>query len=333
MKKITVTVCLKILILSLPLAAEEKIKFEGYASSGMEYYDDEVYASCYYQGKLKVETTLDENFKAVLDFRGRSETNEVELKGAYLRIKYSPWAHIKIGQIKKRFTLEEMSSEEDLPTIQVSLLNRHMDPFGFVVRGNGVSVYRDYEGDGVPVGYQAGVYYNESHHIYGVARFDRYSAGSFQRFGLGGVYRESIGSGDKSAMAFSLDGSWVFDRFSTEIESVWGQDPVESHYRQLQNRSDKAQFVGGRFLITYKYPVERRFLTAWEPMALFCFLAPDTDQCEVHQIQCLVGLNIYLHKKVRIRINGDLILCNNSLDTSKYTMSGSGVMAEVQTRW
>ncbi len=313
--------------------AKEKVKFEGHVASGMKYLQRDVYGFSYYYGKLRMETELDDNIKTVLDFRGRSETNEVELKSAYLRIQQSPGVFVKIGNVKKRFTAEEMDSKEDLPTIETSLLNRHLEPFGFVVRGMGITLYRKYENKGLPVGYRTGIYYNESRHMYSLLRLEHYKIGPFQRMGLGCIYRKPLSRGEKTVMAFSADLAFKAGRFRSEIEGVWGQDPVESYYRILKSIPETAAFTGGKLLITYSQPFKYKFLKAIEPVLLFSFLAPDTDEFEVHQIQCLTGLNVYIHKKVRIRINNDLIFANNALDTSVYATENSKFFVEVQTRW
>ena len=306
---------------------------EGYAATGMIYWQETVYGTSYYKGKLEVEHEFEDDLEAVLDFRANSESKEVELKEVFLKIDYSSWVHIKVGHVKKPFTVEEMSSKEDLPMIESSLLNRTMEPFGFVVRGDGLTVYRKYKGEGAPIGYQAGMYYSESRHLYGVARIERFALGPLDRLGFGGIYRSFTGRDKDPVYAFSMDAMRAFGKLNAEIEAVYGQDPVESAYRRLEGRKDKAAFTGGRLLLTYFQPMNRRLFTALEPMLLLGFVAPDTDRMEVHKLQCLLGVNIYLHKKVRIRINGDFLLSNNRLNTSVYAKTGTNFMAEMQTRW
>ena len=316
-----------------PTVAKNKLELEGYAASGMIYWHETVYGMSYYKGKLEVEQKIDDDLEAVLDFRASSETKEVELKEVFLKIDYSPWIHVKIGHVKKPFTVEETNSKEDLPMIESSLMNRTMEPFGFVVRGDGMTVYRKYKGEGAPIGYQAGLYYSESRHLYGAARVERFEIGPLDRVGFGGICRRFTGRGEEPVYALSLDAMRAFGKLNAEIETVYGQDPVENCYRKMEGRTDEAAFIGGRLLLTYNYPVNRRLFTALEPVALLGFVAPDTDRMEVHKLQCLLGLNIYLHDKVRIRLNGDLLLSNNRLDTSVYARTGTNFMAEVQTRW
>lgn len=313
--------------------AKDNIRVEGYVTSSFQYAQNEVYGSGYYLGKLRVEQKIDSDFKAVLDFRGRSKTNEVELKHAFLRIKYSPWMRVKIGQVKKRFSAEEMVSKAELITIERSLLNRHMQPFGYVVSGQGLTIYRKYEGKGAPLGYRAGLLYNESRHLYTLLRFERFNIGPFQRVGTGGIVRKFTGTGQTVTTAFSLDGLIQLGAFATEIETVWGHDPVESHYRSLEGGSGRAAFVGGRMMFSHRYSYQERHIKILEPVILFSFLAPEVSQLDTHHYQCLLGINLYLHKKIRIRMNSDFILSNNKLDTDTYTYDRSTYTVEVQTRW
>jgi len=333
-KKISILSIFMVTVLPLGSVAwgQKKVSYDGYVSSGLEYLHRKVYGEGYYKGKLKFEIDLSKDLRGVLDFRGKSADREIELKGAYVRFSYVPHLRVKVGQIKKRFGLEELIAKEKLSTIQESLINRYLAPFGYVVRGLGIELSRVYKKKN-PYSFNLGIFYNESHQSFLLGRVARYNLWGFYQIGVDGIYRRCIDGGNRDFYAFSLDLTRQVKAFHWEGEVFYGQDPVESDYRRLCNKDEEVSFLGVRSLVLHHWDTHRHVIQGVEPLFLFSFLAPDVDTMKTHRFQFLVGLNLYFHPKVRFRINGDLILTNTQYNPDEYAMTQSRAIGELQLRW
>lgn len=322
-----------VLIIHIAISAKEKVKYDGYISTGVEYIIKEIYSEVYYKGKMEFKIQLDNFIEGTLDFRGRSVDKEVDLKAAFVRFAYWPRLRIKVGRIKKRFGLEELVSKEKLVTIEESLMNRYLAPFGYVVRGTGIDVYQGYKGNGSPYGFHLGCFYNESHHNFFLGRFTRYGTLGFDQISINGIYRLGITQGLRDYFALSLDLSRNIIGLWWECEMFYGQDPEESDYRFFLGNTAKVHFFGIRSLLLYLWETQQQIVQGIEPLLLFSFLAPDVEASNVHRIQILLGCNIYFHPKVRFRLNSNLNLTNNRVNPDEYVMNESKFTVELQLRW
>ena len=56
---------------------------------------------------------------------------------------------------------------------------------------------------------------------------------------------------------------------------------------------------------------------------------PDSDLSEYHTIQSILGINFYIDKDVRFRINGDLRFIKSKFNSAYSTQSSRGIF-EIQ---
>ncbi len=313
--------------------AQTKIKYDGYISTGFGYIHNDTQVRILNKGKVEYKIYTENDIKGELDIRTSSNSNDVKIKGLYIRLSDSKPTRIKFGFIKKRFGLEETVNHEELHTINESIINRYMAYFGYVVRGEGVEISHDSGENENAISYRIGTFYNENQKIYFLGRITKQNYSIFDRVSIGGIYRISTKGFKRNHFALSLDAGNEFRYLYWENEFFYGEDPIETEYRSISDSGNNVRFFGYRTLIKTEHLFNSTYIKSVEPVMLFCFLAPDVDQFDVHRLQTLIGVNIYSAPKVRFMINGDLVLSNNSVTKDKYYMTDSCVSCKVQLRW
>ncbi len=327
-------VCLFITCISVPEgSAQTAMSYTGSLSTGLYYEYQDSHTRKANRAKIEFNVNIKKNIKGQIDIRNRKKTNEIYLKGAWIKLRSDSPVKIKIGSIKKRFGFEETFSKDELYTIDTSIINRHMEYFGYVIRGQGVEIYRKYKGEGHPYSFNTGAYYHESQNYYFSGRMVKHNFPFFDHAGVSGILRFSLLNSKESFGAFGIDVSKSVNSMNFEAELFYGDDTDATAFRRLSGRWEKVNFLGFRSLIRKEIKLNKSRLRKIEPLVMFCYLAPDTESLDVHQLQSLLGLNLYVTKKTRFRINGDMVLSNNPVEKDKYYYTDSRVSSEFQIRW
>lgn len=324
-------------IISPGLRSQQKVSYDGYVSAGgkIEYKG---FAESFYRAKMQLEFKISDFVEAQVDLRGRSGRREVELREISGEFKYWGKTRLKVGNLKKRFGMEELLSREKLYTIERSLINRHISPMGYVGREVGVQLYKKWkDGDNDNYSYYAGISYNESRAVGANGRISIHDALGLSHLGFDAVYAKFKGElifGDPlDAFAFSMDLSKKIGHYVSEAEIFVGKDPMETRIGRLVGDRRSVYFGAMRSLHVYRLELDDKTLKAIEPVILLSFLAPDTRDFGVNQFQMLIGFNIYFDEDVRLLFNGDLILSNSRYRRDDRFYTGSTVMTEIQFRW
>lgn len=321
------------LFLNQKVFSQTKIKNDGFISTGFKYLHGDTYTKIVNGCKIEYDIHVNDNIKGQLDIRTSSSGKNIILKSADITFFNSKPVRLKIGMIKKKFGIEEMYSIEKLPTIRRSIINQYLAYFGYVVRGEGIEISRKYEGKGSPYSFNTGIFYNESLYIFAVGRFSRHNFFLFDQISINGIIKHNAKIDEPHYGAVSLDAAKTVSGTHIEGELFYGDDPDQTNYRRLAGYNGKIRFIGIRTLFTHKFGTRNNTIKAFEPVIMFCFLAPDTNTTDVHRIQSLLGMNIYFDPKVRFRINGDLVFSNNKITKDEYSLSNSFFSCEVQLRW
>ena len=313
------------------LNAQKKVSYGGYFQLGGEAEYKDIYIESFYKAKLEFELKLNEKIKVEIDIRGDSETRQFELYEASAAFKLSNEFKLEIGDLKKRYGLEELVSHEKLATINKSMINNYLEPLGYVNREPGVQIH--WFDDNSKTGIISGIHYNESHKLTFMARFTKEGFLGFDAAGFNLQFAKEARLDMPNTYAVSFDLQKNIGTINCNFEIFNGEDPVESYYRALTGDNDKVKYLGLKALVLNNFELNGDILKSIEPFFLTSFLVTDIKEFDVNSIQFLIGCNFYFDEDVRLMIDGDLYLTNHSYDKTERTLYGSNVIAQLQIRW
>lgn len=311
--------------------AQKKISYGGYFELGGKAEYKDVYVESFYRAKLEFKFKLSEKTKVEVDIRADSEDREFKIYEASVTFKLTPNFNLEVGDLKKRYGLEEQVSHEKLPAIKESMINEFLEPMGYVNREPGVQVH--WADDEKLTAITAGFHYNESHKTTLMSRVSRGGLLGFDNVGLNLQYAIERRLEMPDTYAVSMDFAYTAASVNGTFEIFHGQDPVESYYRISRGDYEKVKFFGLRSLAIKNFPIESEFLTGIEPFFQPSILVPDMRNFDVNTIQLTLGCNFYFEEDIRFMIDGNLDLTNHSYDKDERTLYGSGVYAQLQVRW
>jgi len=309
--------------------AQKKVSYDGYFEIGGKSEYDDIYIESYYKVKLETEFEINENTKIEIDMRSDSEDREMRLYEASASIDITERLELEIGDLRKRFGIEEWTSREKLPTIRRSMINRYFEPLGYVNREPGIQLEWKMEDFFI----SCGIHYNESHAFTFIARGSKSKLAGFDKvFAAFQTIRTRDGQVPHSS---AFNGGLVCNvkGFNMELEAFYGQDPIESYYSSISGEKDNVYFSALKTTISKKFSLNSKVISVFEPLLLAGILVNDIDYIDVNRIQVLLGINIYFNDNTRLMINGDLILSNHFYNKSKRTLSGSNAIIQLQIRW
>ena len=324
-------VILFLILTSFSAYAQKKVEYGGYFEIGGKSEYKSIYVESFYKAKLEYKFKINDYAKVEIDVRANSEDRQIELYEGSVSFKLSHQLKLKIGDLKKRYGLEEQTSHEKLLTINTSMINNYLDPLGFVSRDPGIQLYWNDSNDNITIA--GGVHYNESHRLTIITRLDSKNILGLDKVGAGfQLAREKDNELSHTYIA-SIDASKDFYFINVELEVLTGQDPVASYYKKLDGQSGMVNFLGLKALLSNKFSLNSDIVKNIEPLLLASILSKDTDNLDVNSIQLLFGFNTYFDEDIRFMINGNLILTNHEYDKNERTMYGSDVQAQLQIRW
>lgn len=313
------------------LQAQKKVDYGGYFEVGGKVKYNYIYVQSFYKVKLEYKLKINDITKVEIDIRGDSEDRQIELYEGSASFKINKNFEFEIGDLKKRYGLEEETSREKLPFVEESMINAYLEPLGFVSRDPGLQIHWNDDNEITKV--TGGVHFNESHRTTLMTLIKRKNFWGLDK--VGASFQLALESDNE------LPNTWIanintekdFGFVNCEIEFFTGQDPNESYYRRIVGEDGKVNYFGSKALLTKKIFFDSDFIKCIEPLFLGSFLSKDTDHFDINSIQLLAGFNIYFDEKIRLMINGDLILTNHSYYKKERTIVGSNVVAQFQIRW
>lgn len=311
--------------------AQKKVDYDGYFEIGGKSEYKNIYIESFYRAKLEYKLKINDYTKVEIDVRGNSEDRQIELYEASADFKLDSQLKLKVGDLKKRYGLEEQISHEKLLTINTSLINNYLEPLGFVSRDPGIQLYWNNKSDNTTIA--IGTHYNESHRLTIVMRFDSKNIFGIDKVGAGFQLARERDNELPHTFIASIDASQDFNFLNVEFEMLTGQDPIASYYKKLDGKSGMVDYLGLKILLSNNITINNEVVRNIEPILLASYLAKDTDNLDVNSIQLIIGINTYFDKDIRFMINGNLILTNHDYNKNERTMYGSDVQAQLQIRW
>lgn len=311
--------------------AQKKMSYGGYFELGGKAEYKDVYVESFYRAKLEFEMKINEKVKVEVDIRADSENRQFEIYEAAATFKLTPNFKLEVGDLKKRFGLEEQVSHEKLPTIKESMINEYLEPFGYVNREPGVQLH--WTDDEKITAITGGFHYNESHKSTLMSRLSRAGLLGFDNIGINLQYSIERRLEMPDTYAVSMDFAYTIGSVGGNLEIFHGQDPIESYYRVSRGDYEKVKFFGIKSLTIKKFIIDSDLIKGIEPFIQPSILVRDMRNFDVNTVQLTAGINLYFDDNVRFMINGNLDLTNHSYDKDERTLYGSGVYGQLQVRW
>lgn len=317
-----------------PLNAQ--FKFKGYGATGYKWHDKnqlkEYNQEAYYDAKFETEIEFNSDLAAEFDIYGDSEDHIVRLKEFSVKYKYSDFLRFRVGNVKKVFGIEQLTSRDEYFTIDDSFLKRKFSTLGYSGRSVSLIAYNNYNPlkDSIPVSYRIGLYKENS---LGSGIFARVSYHVDNlAYSVGYIYQHRTGEYKINSQGFECDLMYTGEKLSSNLEFFYAEDPDENIIRKINSNDDEAKIFAVKSTNAYEFKIDADFIKKIQPVFLLGYYAPDSKNMDFHTIQCLIGSDFYLTKKVKLRFNGDLLLTKSKYD-DKYSTYDSRVTFEVFVRF
>lgn len=331
--KIKLTFYLFILICFCSSVSAQKIEWGGYGNVGYVFYNRNMLNNynqeTYYEGKLRAEIKFGKDLEGQFDIKGNSTDNALKIQDMNLRFDVSDYFRLKIGNMKKPFGQEYLIGEEELLTVNRSIVQEDLAELGYGGRAVGIMAYYKYseKRPDFPYSYYISAFKDNSLFTNIVTRFSYH----ISDWGFNFNYMFENKGGDQKISTHAFGGGFFLenDNYTTMLELFLAQDPYESNRRLLIGNSDKAMSFGGRFTASYNFTMDYKFLKKVEPILLVSYFNPDTDVTGTHIIQLIGGANIGLHEKIQARLNADIRFTKNQYNTS-YGLDDSRLILALQ---
>ncbi|MFH0736436.1 MAG: hypothetical protein V1773_18755 [bacterium] len=311
----------------------QEIKFSGYGSVGYRFFNRNILngynQESYYEGKLQADIEYNKHIEGQIDLRGNSTDNSFKLREVTVKFDYMDYMKIKVGNIKKPFGNEQLYNEEDLFTVERNNVHQNISEMGYGGRAVSLMAYYKYskKRQNVPYSYYASFFHTNSLYNGLAARFE-YHAGDIT-YAANYLIEKKGGDYPITAFGAGLDFELNKNNFTSVIELFYVQDPNEGILRKLRNEDEKVYSVGAKFLAAYQFDLDGEVVKKIEPVFLTGYFLPDKEINSNHVIQTLLGVNIYFHKMVKLRVNADLRLKKNQFN-SDYSSKESRAIVEFQ---
>lgn len=322
-----------IIIAFLSESKAQEVKFSGYGSVGYRFYNRNILngynQESYYEGKIQADIKYNKKIEGQIDLRGNSIDNSFKLREVTVKFDYWDYLKIKLGHIKKPFGTEQMVNEEELYTVERSNVHENLSEMGYGGRAVSLMAYYKFneKRENFPYSYYISLFHNNNLYKGVVGKFVYHT--TWLNFSVNYQYQQK--GGDNSLSTQGFGGGIELDKsgFYSAAELFYVQDPLEGSLRKLRGENEKVYSLGAKFLTAYSIIFDGEIVKALEPVLLVSYFVPDNAISENHIIQSLIGLNIYFHKKVKFRINGDLRLTKNQFNDD-YSTKESRAIVELQ---
>jgi len=315
------------------LFAQEQIDFTGFGAAGFRVYDRNQLRKynqvSYYEGKFQADITINKHIEAQIDMRGNSDDNQVKLHEFSAKFEYMKLMRFKVGNIKKPFGSEELLEREDLASVDRSHIQQTISDLGYGGRGVSVMAYYNYnkKRSEFPFSYAVSFFKDNSLNsgivTRGVYHFDDYA------LALNYMYLHKGNETPLNASGFCTNLDFEHEGLKYGIALFYVRDPNESLRRQAMLQNDHVYSTGMNISSSFNFNTGGDVIKSIEPLLVLGVFAPDSKATKYNTIEALPGINFYFQKKVRFRINGDLLLTKN-LYNSSYTTVGSQIVTELQ---
>lgn len=323
-----------LLVNTILLFPQDKFNFTGYGAAGFRVYDRnqlrKYNQEAYYEGKLQFNYTVNKHIEAQIDMRGNSDDDRIVLREFSAKFEYIKLLKLKIGNIKKPFGSEGLLEREEMATMDRSLVQQTISDYGYGGRGVSLMAYYNYnkKRSEFPYSYFVSFFKDNSLNagmvLRGSYHFDDFAASvNYAYLNKGGEY--SI-NGNAFCLNFDYENE---EGFKSGLALFYARDPYESIRRQHLNLDEMVYSAGLNLSTSKKFQTEAEIVKTIEPVLLVGYFLPDSKESKYNTFEAIIGCNFYLHKDVRIRLHGDLLM-TKSIYTDSFSSVGSKVMFEIQ---
>ncbi len=328
------------LIFAVALAASmraQEVRFSGFGATGIRMYDRNPVAEFnqeyFYEGKLQADIRLSKKIDAQLDFRGDSDERTVVLREFSVKFDYFTYARIKLGNVKKPFSVEGLADRDEYIPVFDSHLHRRNEELGYAGRNVGLLVYYNANLEKrpeLPFSWAAGVFKNNSYLTSAYARGSWHSGSWTTSLGYALLSRSHDDA--VTTQGISADFGYRTPAFESQVEAMLIQDPDEQIRRRLLGQDDAVWSPGVRSLTAFRIPVDGDIVETVEPYLLLGWSAPDAETTEWHRLEIMAGVNVFVDDDVRLRLTADGLLTRDRY-SDDYSTHGSVFSFEVFIRF
>jgi hypothetical protein len=325
------------LILGIDLTFAQEVEFKGWGATGFKYFSrnrlNGSNQEVYYEGKLQADIEINKKIEAQLDLRGNSTDRSVNFREFSVKFDFFKYLNFKVGNIKRPFGYQYIEvSREDLVTIDRSPLLDRVNELGYGGRSVSLMGYYKYSDKRTefPYSYYASIFTNNSQNYGAAGRFGYHFDKSAVAVNL--LFQSQGGEEPISGTGFALDYSLDTKKFNAIVELYYAQDLIEGVIRRLQNTDEVVNVGGASITGAYKFDVDGEIIKKLEPVLTAGIFLSDFDNSDNHVLQSIIGLNLYFHKKVLARINGDIRLTKNEFNDD-YTGKESRFILELLVKF
>ncbi|MBN1447932.1 MAG: hypothetical protein JXA28_08370 [Bacteroidetes bacterium] len=315
------------------LLTAQEVDFSGFGATGVRMYDrnplTEFNQEFYYEGKFQADIELSKDIEGQLDFRGKSDDRAVILREFSVKFEYMNYARIKVGNIKKPYSIEGLADRDEYIPVFDSYIHRRNEELGYAGRNVGLMVYHNFNPEkrpDMPWSYAVGVFKNQSYVTSAYARGTYHFDSWYVSLGYAVLSRSHDDA--ITTHGVSADAGFRSKRFETGIELFAAQDPEEGIRRRLLDLSDRVLTAGLRSLTALRFDVDGKVVEMIEPFVLIALYAPDADATEYHTLEIMPGVNVFVDDDVRLRLTADGLLTKDRF-SDEYGTHGSVFAAEV----
>ncbi len=333
--RLAILIGIVLIPLTVPVHAQ-KVDFSGFGATGVRVYERNPVAEFnqdfFYEGKLQADIKLSKDIEAQLDFRGSSDDREAVLREFSVKFEYFTYARVKIGNVKKPYSIEGLADRDEYIPVFDSYIHRRNEELGYAGRNVGLLLdynYKDKRPD-FPFSYAAGFFRNNSYVTSGYARGSWHSGDIVTSLGYAMLSR----SGDDAITTHGLsaDIGTIGKSAETTLELFYAQDPEEGIRRRLQFLDEEVFTAGIRSLSALRFDIGGDFVEMIEPYVMLTWYAPDIETTEYHTLELLLGVNFFLDDDVRLRLVADALLTKDRF-ADEYSTHGSVFATEVFIRF
>ena len=319
------------------IISAQDVSFSGYGAAGITIYDRNTLngynQEAYYEGQFQADIEYNKRISGQLDFRGNSIDNSVELREFSMKLELYDRFNLKIGNLKKPFGYEYLLNRDELFTINRSYVQDHIADLGYGGRSISVMGYYEYskKHPEFPFSYYLSLFKNNSL-FSGVVGRVQYHFDDDYSIDCDYLFQNKGGEQPINTQGFGAGFTIEKKSFDTNMEFFYVQDPFEGVRRQLIGEDDRVYSSGVKWFGAYTFDVGAELCKSIEPLLLIGYYRPDWDIPDNHVIQTVAGVNVYIHKKIRLRLNADLRMTKNQYNDGYDTKESRGIF-EIQARF
>ena len=313
-----------------------QMEFSGYGSTGYKFWNRNPLIKnnqeVFYEGKFQADYKVNKDIEAQLELRGSSEDNMVRLREFSVKFEYMRRMKFKVGNIKTPFGYEQLINREESVFIERSLIHDNFSEFGYTQRSVSLQVYSKYsdKDPDFPISYYSSLFKNNSL-AFGWANRFSYHCGNFI-YSANYMYLHKGGEEPINVNGFAADAGYESNSLNANIELSYVGNPEEQVRYLLMNDEKKVNATAVRVAGSFVFDIGGDVIKFIEPVLLLGYFAPDINDSDIHTVQTIIGVNLFFHKDVRLKINGNGLFAKNKFQ-SKYSSDDSRLFLELQVNF